>query len=244
MTDTQATLSRLVQLKLPGMVDAYRDSLELSPPERQDPDELVAHLAEMEYLNRTAQRTEMYLKLSKLRYDAVMEQVECSQERNLSRQQLRALEDGGFIHRAENVLISGATGCGKSFLACALGRRACMLGFKTLYLGMNRFIERVNLARLDGTFIKILNGLEKIPLVILDDFGMSPMDANTRLAMLQLLEDRYGRRSTIIASQLPINKWHASIAEPTFADAIMDRLTGSAHRIELKGPSKRQKGKK
>ena len=129
----------------------------------------------------------------------------------------------------------------KSYLACAISRKACILGIKTLYLGMNQYVERVNLAKLDGTFIKLLNSIEKFPLVIFDDFGLAPMDANTRLAMMQMLEDRYGRKSTVIVSQLPFGKWHQAIDEPTLADAILDRLSASAHKIELKGPSKRGK---
>ncbi len=239
MTDPQATLARLDELKLEGIATAYRDNLNLAASERHDPDKLMAHLTDMEYLNRTAQRTDMFLKLSKLRYDAVFEQVECSTERNLTRQQLTALTDVTFIRRAENVLIKGATCCGKSYLTCAIGRKVCMLGIKTLYLGMNRIVERVNLSKLDGMFTKLLNSIEKFPLVILDDFGLSPMDANTRMAMMQILEHRYGRKSTIIVSQLPLDKWHQAINEPNLAGAIMDRLSASAHKIELKGTSKK-----
>ena len=126
-------------------------------------------------------------------------------------------------------------------MACALGNQACALGYKTLYMNLNRFIEKIVHAKLDGTFIKLLNQLEKINLIILDDFGLAPLDQNTRLALLQILEDRYAKKSTIIASQLPIANWYESIGEPTLADAIMDRLLTNAHRFELKGESLRKK---
>jgi DNA replication protein DnaC len=151
------------------------------------------------------------------------------------------LADGLFIDRAENILITGATGCGKSYLACAIGRQVCSLGYRVIYFGMNRFLEKVSQSKLDGTFIKMLNQIEKTHLLIFDDFGLTPLDNISRLALLQILEDRYGKKSIIITSQLPVVKWYDFIAEPTLADAIMDRLAVNAHRIELKGESLRKK---
>ncbi len=239
--NTQSTLEALHQLKLQGMAKRYLAVL--AQPVHQQPDShtLLANLAEAEILYRTHQRTELYLRLSKLRYHALPEQVHCSQERGLPKEQLIALCDGTYINRGENVLISGATGCGKSYLACALGRQACMLGYRTLYYSMSRFIEALASARLDGSYLKWLNHLAKTPLLILDDFGLQPMEHQTRLSLLQILEDRYAKGATIITSQLPVNKWYEYINEPTLADAILDRLTASAHKIELKGESLRKR---
>lgn len=241
MVNNNQTVEQLEQMKLSGMAQVYRSVLDLPLYDLPSIHELMARLVEAEKQNRVSQRTQLYLKLSNLRYDAVLEQIQCSPSRNLSRDQLLTLADCFFIQKAENILITGATGCGKSYLACAIGHQACSQGYKTLYLGMTRFVEKLSLAKLDGSYIKLLNHLEKIPLVILDDFGLAPLENNAKITLLQLLEDRYGRRSTIIASQLPVNKWHQYINEPTLADAIMDRLSGSAHKIELKGESLRKK---
>lgn len=237
----QTTLDQLQDMKLGGMMRAYQAILSLPLHEQPTLDVAIARLAEAELLHRKSRKTELYLKLSKLRYNAVLEQVHCSPSRNLSKEALLSLAECSFIDRSENLLITGPTGCGKSFLACAIGRQACSLGYKSIYLGMNRFLEKVTQSKLDGTYIKFLSQIEKTQLLIIDDWGLYPLDINSRLALLQVLEDRYAKRSTIITSQLPVAAWYEYINEPTLADAIMDRLSGNAQRIELKGESLRKK---
>jgi DNA replication protein DnaC len=237
----QITLDHLEQLKLDGMLQAYQAVLALPVQSQPTINQFMARLVEAEMQSRIAKRTELYLRQSKLRYNAILEQVYCNPERNLSREKLMMVADCSFIERAENLLICGSTGSGKSYLACAIGRQACALGYRTMYLGINRFLEKISLSKLDGTYIKLLNQIEKYQLIIIDDFGLHPLDGIMRLALLQILEDRYGVRSTIITSQLPVAKWHEYIGESTVADAIMDRLAVNAHRFELKGESLRKK---
>lgn len=239
--NTTQTLEQMKGLRLTGMHHAYRSQLELPMDHQLEGHELVAHLVQSEALQRANEKTAYYLKLARLRLPASVEQIECSAARNLTRQQLALLCEGQYLQHGENVLITGATGCGKSFLACALGHQACLQGYKTTYLNMNRLIEKVTLSKLDGSYIKLLNHLERQTLIILDDFGLHPMTQEIRLTLLQLLEDRYGKKSIIITSQLPVAKWYEYINDPTLADAIMDRMTANAVRIELKGESLRRK---
>lgn len=239
--NTTQTLEQMQGLRLSGMYHAYKSQLELPLNQQLEGHELIAHLLQSEQLTRYNEKTAYYLKLAKLRLPAMMEQVESGASRNLSKQQLATLAEGLYLGNGENILITGATGCGKSFLACALGHQACLQGYKTSYLNMNRLIEKVTLSKLDGSYIKLLNHLEKQTLIILDDFGLQPLSQEIRLTLLQLLEDRYGKKSLIITSQLPVAKWYEYINDPTLADAIMDRLTANASRIELKGESRRRK---
>jgi len=237
----QITLDHLAQLKLDGMLQAYQAVLAMPVQSQPSLNQFMARLAEAELQSRATKRTELYLRQSKLRYNAILEQVQCNTQRNLSQEKLMMIADCSFIERAENLLITGSTGCGKSYLACAIGRQACTLGYRTLYFGINRLLEKISLSKLDGTYMKMLNQVQKAQLIIIDDFGLHPLDGVTRLALLQMLEDRYGIKSTIITSQLPVANWFEYIGESTVADAIMDRLAVNAHRFELKGESLRKK---
>jgi len=239
--NTTETLQQMQQLRLQGMYQAYRSQIELPMDQQLEGHDLIAQLVQSEELNRANEKTTYYLKLAKLRIPATIEQIECSAARNLTKQQLATLAEGRYLMQGENVLITGSTGCGKSYLACALGHQACIQGYKTTYLNMNRLIEKINLSKLDGSYIRLLNHLEKQTLIILDDFGLQNLGQDVRLTLLQLLEDRYGRKSIIVTSQLPVAKWYEYINDPTLADAILDRLTANVHKIELKGESLRRK---
>jgi DNA replication protein DnaC len=239
--NTNSTVEQLHELKLYGMAKLYKAILEQPIHQQPEAHTLMGMLTEAEAQCRLQQRTQLYLRLSKLRYHALLEQVKTGESRGLSKEALLQLCDGSFIERGENILITGATGCGKSYLACALGRQACMLGHRTIYYSMSRFIEAHAAAKLDGTYLKWLNAVARTPLLILDDFGLQPLDHPMKLTLLQILEDRYAKGATIITSQLPLKAWYEYISEPTLADAILDRLTAHVHKIDLKGESLRKK---
>jgi DNA replication protein DnaC len=242
--NNQQTSDLLEGLKLKGMAKAFTAMIQMPLQQRPGMELAVAKLVDAERQYRKNLRTEIYLKTSRLRYNAVLEDVICSSERNLTKDQLSEIADCSFIRRAENILLTGLTGCGKSFLACSIGRQACMTGYRTEYFNMNRFIEKIALSKIDGTFLKVISRLEKNDLIILDDFGLQPLDQNARLALLQILEERYERKSILIASQLPVSRWYDYIGEPTLADAIMDRLINNAIHVELQGKSLRKKNRK
>ena len=239
--NTQNTIYELERLKLPGMKQAYNGILSLPLQEQPSIHTMMAQLTEAEIQYRLHNRTQMYLKVSKLRYDAMLEQIHCTTDRNLTKESIQAIADCGFINRGENILITGSAGCGKSFLACAIGRQACAFGHRTLYFSMSKLLERIAVCKLEGSLLKFYTQIEKTQLLILDDFGLQPLDPTSRLVLLQILEDRYGKKSTIITSQLPVGSWYEYINESTIADAIMDRLSASAHRFELKGESLRKR---
>jgi DNA replication protein DnaC len=237
--NTQKTIDLMVALKLTGMAATYTAMCE--EPEHKQPSlhMAIAQLLDAENLAREQKRSKTFLKLSKVRYQVKMEEIICSAERNLSEETLAMLCEGSYIRKGQNVLITGATGTGKSFLASALVDQACLQGYKATCHPMLKFVETIQTSKQAGSYMKLIDQIKKCQLLVLDDWGLQPMEHAVKVALLQILEDRYGRGAVIITSQLPVKSWHDYLNEPTIADAIMDRLTAKSHKIELKGPSLR-----
>jgi DNA replication protein DnaC len=239
--NTEQTIAQMRNLKLIGMAQAYQNLLQLPLHEHPTADLLIAQLIDAEFIDRSHKRMMATIRAAKFRYQAAVEEIEYLPQRNLDKNTILRLADSSFIKRSENVLITGATGCGKSYIASAIGYQACQMGIRVAYFSMAKLLQRLQLAKADGTYMKELAKLEKIQLLILDDWGLQPLDPMTKLTLLQIIEDRHGRASTIITSQLPVVAWFDYLAEPTLADAILDRLMQQAHRIELKGESMRKR---
>lgn len=236
----QATLEKMQQMKLTGMLHAFRQTMETNFAHNFTPDEIVAHLVDAEWEERQNRKLARLLKNANLRYKASFEQIDFNQPRKLDKNLLLRLSHCQWLNKAENVLITGATGVGKSFIASALGHQACLNGFKVLYFNSMKLFSKLKFAKADGSYDKELKKIQKHDLLILDDFGLHPVDEQSKLILLELLEDRYGEKSTVIASQFPVKNWYDMLASPTLADAILDRLVHNAYQIQLQGESMRK----
>lgn len=236
----EATLNKLQQMKLTGMLAAFRQTMASNFARNFTADELLAHLIDAEWDDRHNRKLARLLKNANFRYKASFEQIDFSQPRELDKNLLLRLSGCDWLSKAENVLITGATGVGKSFIASALGHQACLNGFKVLYFNSLKLFSKLKFAKADGTYDKELKRIQKQELLILDDFGLHPIDQQSKLLLLELLEDRYGETSTIIASQFPVKAWYDIIDSPTIADAILDRLVHNAYQIQLSGESMRK----
>jgi DNA replication protein DnaC len=236
-----ATVTKMKELKLQGMRRAFETSLETRECQHMTQDEFISYLIQSEWQHRQNQRITMGLYRAKFRYQATIEEMDFNQQRNLNKNAIMRLADCSYIQKKENIIITGLTGVGKSFLASALGHEACVKGYKVVYYNTAKLFTKLKMAKGDGTYAKEISRIEKQDLLILDDFGLQPIDHQLRLALLEIIEDRHGKRSTIIASQLPVNKWYDLLEEQTIADAILDRIVHSSHRVELQGESLRKK---
>jgi DNA replication protein DnaC len=240
----QVLLNKMSQMKLYGMHNAFQTILETGKNHSLTNDEFLNHLIQAEWEEREFRKINRYLRLARFRYQASIEDIDFNTNRNLDKNLLLRLADCSFIERKENILISGPTGVGKSFIASAIGNQACIKGFRTLYFNTRKLFSKLRMAKADGSYMKEIEKIGKHDLLILDDFGMEHLDKENRLMLLEIIEDRHGRKSTIISSQLPVSKWYEIIGDNTIADAILDRIIHTAHRTELKGESMRKLRKK
>ena len=236
-------LSAMRKLGLWGMAQHFESLIRLPLDQHPTADQVVAQLMESEQAHRQHRKTQRSVREARFRYQAAVEEIAYLPTRNLDKNQVLRLADLSFIERGENILITGATGCGKSFLASALGHQACHQGLRVAYSSLSKLFQKLHLAQADGSYLKEMARLEKQHLLILDDWGLQALSLSERLVLLQLIEDRHGRGSTIITSQLPVSAWHDYLADATLADALLDRLVHQSHRIELKGESMRKRTK-
>ncbi len=234
-------LNQMSKMKFHGMMEAYKTILDSNKHHELNPEELINLLLQAEWEERENRKINRLYRTAKFRYSAAVEELEFSPQRGLDKMQVLRLADVSFIKKKENILITGATGSGKSYIASALGNQACMQGFRTLYYNTTKLFPKLKMLKADGSYMKEIARIEKQDLLILDDFGIQQLDEMGRMALLEIIEDRHGRASTIVASQLPVTKWFETIGDSTIADAILDRLAHTAHRIDLKGESMRKK---
>ena len=235
------TITKFNQMKLFGMVRAYEIIKSTRQSGNMTDEELIGHIVEAEWDDRQNQRLSRLIKSAKFRYQACIEEISFTQDRNLDKSSLLRLAGCDYLEKKENIIITGSTGVGKSHIASALGNQACMKGYKTIYCNVGKLLSSLKMKRSDGSYLREIEKLERQDLLILDDFGLAQLDTQNRLDLLEIIEDRHGKKSTIITSQLPVPKWHDVIADSTIADAILDRLVHNAYRIELKGASLRKK---
>ncbi len=235
------TLEKLTTMRFSGMAAALEEQMKMDGLQDIGFEERLGLLLDHEQAVRDTRRLKTRLSKAKLRQNASIEDIDFRHPRGLDKSLVLRLADCQWIKSHNNLIITGPTGVGKSFLACAFAQKACREGFNTLYLRLTKLFEDLSLAKGDGRYLKLLSSFAKADLLVLDDYGLAPLTQEQRHDFLEILEDRHELKSTLVTSQLPIEHWHEQIGDPTLADAILDRLVHSAHKIKLKGESMRKK---
>jgi DNA replication protein DnaC len=240
----QPTIDKLQQLRLLGMAKALEEQRNENSYERLTFEDRLGLLVDREITERDNHRLESRLRRAKLRLTATIEDIDYRHPRNLDKTAMLSLASCRWIREHNNCFITGPTGVGKSYIACALAHKACREGYRALYVRASALFEDLTLAKADGRYRRLLASYGRVDLLVIDDWGLSPLSEDQRHHMHELMEDRYDLRSTLLASQVPVEKWHTIIGDPSRADAILDRLVHNAHKIALKGDSLRKKHKK
>jgi len=238
------TLDKMRQLRLYGMYDAFKTNLETSVKESLTADQFIALLVASEWDDRRNRYVERAIRLAGFRYKASLEQIDYAIDRGLEKNQVHRLAALDFVKEHKDVFITGSTGTGKSYLATALGYQACQSGYKVMYVNTAKLMGQLKLAKAKGTILAELKRIERADLLILDDFGLQPFDAQSRASLLDIIEDRHQKRSTVVTSQIPVKEWYDIIGEKTIADAILDRIVHHSLRVELYGESLRRRNSK
>jgi len=235
------TLEKMSKLRLFGMQQSFKGILESKSYGQFTIDQLLATLVQAEWEEQENRKIGRLMKNAKFRYQASLEEIDYQHPRNLDKNQMLRFVDCNYLKRAENILVTGATGLGKSHIISALGNQACLMGYKVMYRNAQKLFNALKLARIDGSYLKEMKKIEKQDLFIIDDFGLQPLDSMMSLTLMEIIEDRFAVKSMIIGSQIPLEKWYEVITEKTVADAVLDRLFNMSHKIILKGESMRRK---
>lgn len=234
------TIEKLKQMRLGAMAQLHLQHVKDNRIENITADEYLALLTDHQWEDRQNRKIERLLKQAGFKQQASLADVNYTHNRNLDKNMFTRLGTLDFITRKENIILTGASGVGKSYLAQALGHQGCMMEYKTIYTNTARLLKKLKLSKVDGTYLKELGKLLKADLLILDDFGLQSFDNHARETLMDIIDDRYNKASTIISSQIPVSAWYDIIGEGTIADAILDRIVNSSHRIDLKGESLRK----
>ncbi len=237
----EATLVKMKQIKFYGMCNAFKAAVESGKTDHYTIDQFVSMLIDSEWDERHNRRIERSIKNARFHYKSNIESVNFEVSRNLDRTMILRLADCEFVAKNQNILITGSTGVGKSFLGTALGYQACVEGYKVSYFNTSKLFAKLKIAKADGSYLRELAKLERQDVIILDDFGLQALDGQNRITLLEIIEDRHNNGSIIVTSQIPVQGWYDIIGEKTIADAILDRLIHTSHRIELSGESMRKK---